>query len=418
MPFQYLIYRLLIIILSPLLLGHILWLSIRHKQSRYLLQRLGYNYSHLPEKSLWFHCASVGEVNTLLPLLKKLHDTNNQLKIIITTNTITGGKIVAQQNLDHLYHAYLPFDWSCAVKRFISQAKPLSLYVMETEIWPNLFTLCKNNNIAVHIINARLSRKTTSANQWTQSLLKYSLSRVNAIYSRSEENSNAYRKLGANKDIVSTIGNLKLSTALQARQTTGSTNIKINRKYILVASTHNDEELQIYKLWKQLDRNELLVIAPRHPERGTAILKQLSNNLTAVRSKQQKITDATEVYLLDTIGELKDLYAAASIVIMGGSFVPIGGHNILEPASYHRAIVTGPHMENFQEELKLMLENKAINQVESYRKLQQELSKLLTDDDYREKFEDNTKKIIHNAESVLDDYARLILSTGSEQVIT
>ncbi|MCK4674283.1 MAG: hypothetical protein KAT61_00080 [Gammaproteobacteria bacterium] len=123
-------YRFITIILSPVILGHILWLSFRNKQSRYLWQRLGFNYSNLPKNSLWFHCASVGEVNTLLPLLKNLHKKNSQLKMVITSNTITGGKIVKQQKLDYLFHSYLPFDWPYAVKRFLSAVKPISLYVM------------------------------------------------------------------------------------------------------------------------------------------------------------------------------------------------------------------------------------------------------------------------------------------------
>lgn len=411
MPFPYLNYRLLIIILCPVILGHILWVSIRNKESRYFLQRTGFGYTQLAEKKLWFHCASVGEVNTLMPLLKSLHENNKQLKIIITTNTVTGSKIVAQQNLDYLEHAYLPFDWPCAVKRFISQLKPASLFVMETEIWPVLFTCCKSSDIPVRIINARLSAKTTSANKWIQSLLKYSLSRVTAIFTRSQDNTLAYLKLGADQSIVSTIGNLKYTTALHTGQVSKGAAFNINRQYILVASTHNDEESQIYNCWKELERNELLVIAPRHPERSAAIIKQLNNDLIAVRSKNQEITHATEVYLLDTIGELKNLYAGASAVIMGGSFTPTGGHNILEPASFNRAIITGPHMENFKEELELMLSNNAIIQVATYTELKQELNKLLNNDSYRNTLQENTEKLVHNAESVLQDYTRLIIST-------
>ena len=150
------VYRLLITLLSPLILGHIAWLSLRNKQSRYFWQRLGFKYSELPQKSLWFHCASVGEVNTLLPLLKNIHKKNDQLKIIITTNTITGAEVVAQQKLDYLYHSYLPFDWSYAINSFIAATKPASLYIMETEIWPNLFAGCNNKKIPIQIINARL----------------------------------------------------------------------------------------------------------------------------------------------------------------------------------------------------------------------------------------------------------------------
>ncbi|MBE9564543.1 MAG: 3-deoxy-D-manno-octulosonic acid transferase, partial [Proteobacteria bacterium] len=230
--------------MSPIILGHILWLSISNKQSRYFWQRLGFSYSTLPTNSLWFHCASVGEVNTLLPLIKNIHKKNRALNIIITTNTVTGAKIVNQQNLSYLFHSYLPFDWVYSVNRFLSSTKPAAIYIMETEIWPNLFTICNNKNIAINIINARLSKKTTSAKPWIKKLIKNSLLKVNNIYARSEENADAFQQLGAAKNTIQTIGNLKLSTAIPPEKTLSEP--EINRKYILVASTHNDEELQIY----------------------------------------------------------------------------------------------------------------------------------------------------------------------------
>ncbi len=183
-----------------------------------------------------------------------------------------------------------------------------------------------------------------------------------------------------------------------------------NRPYALAASTHNDEELQIYSHWKQLKRDELLVIAPRHPERSASICKQLSNVNIAVRSKNQQITEHTEVYLLDTVGELKQLYPQAILVIMGGSFIPLGGHNILEPAASNRAIITGPYMANFSEELELMLDKQAIVQVKSYQDMAHEISKLLSDKEYRGSLENNTKKLTDNVEKILSDYAELIVS--------
>jgi len=341
-------YRLLTILFLPVILGHILWLSLKNRSGRYFLQRLGFNYAGLPLSSLWFHCASVGEVNTLMPLLKNIHQQRPEIKIIITTNTITGGKIVRQQQLDYLYHSYLPFDWSFTVNRFIQTVKPLSLQVMETEIWPNLFSACKRSGISINIINARLSSKTTSAKPWIKAILQNSLANVNAIYARTEQDAEAYLQLGAESDKVTTVGNLKLSTALPCG--TDSANDRdhflIDREYVLVASTHKNEEANISKIWKSLDREELLIIAPRHPERMPSILKQLDIKDIAIRSKNDSITSMTQLFILDTVGELKNYFANAKLVIMGGSFETIGGHNILEPAAFNRAIITGPYMEN------------------------------------------------------------------------
>ncbi|MBT8135052.1 MAG: 3-deoxy-D-manno-octulosonic acid transferase [Gammaproteobacteria bacterium] len=407
-------YRLITIVFSPLILTHIVWKSLSNKQSRYFWQRLGFGYAKLPKGCPWFHCASVGEVNTLLPLLRTLHAKNERLRFIITSNTITGGKIVAQQKQPYLHHSYLPFDWSFSVRRFIRCTRPEALFVVETEIWPNLFRLCHDRAIEIHIINARLSSKTTSAKAWVKALLKSSLSKVSSISARSQQDAEAYETLGADRQKIKTVGNLKFTTALNPGQVSHDQASKqpfsLPRGYVVLASTHDDEELQFYQHWKQLGREELLIIVPRHPERGPAITKKLGCKNITVRSKNEAITDQTEVYLLDTVGELKDYFGNARLVIMGGSFVPVGGHNILEPASYNRAIITGPFMENFREELVLMLDKNAIIQVTSYDELQQQMMALLDDDDRLQALQENTALLSHDVEQVLADYSELILS--------
>ncbi len=405
------IYRLLIIALSPLLTAYILWQSVNAKSPRYFWQRLGFGYAQLPENGLWFHCASVGEVVTLLPLLKNLHQQKPALKFIITTNTVTGGKIVRQQKLDYLSHSYLPFDWASAIRHFINTSKPAALFVMETEIWPNLFSVCHNSGIAIHIINARLSSRTTSAKPWVKALLKTTLSKVNTISARSEQDALAYAQLGANKNIITTAGNLKFTSVLNAQSSTQNNNFSIDREYVLAASTHDDEESQIYKLWKTLNRKELLIIAPRHPERATAIIKKLQCDNISIRSKNEVITEKTEVFLLDTVGELKNYFKNAKLVIMGGSFTPVGGHNILEPASFNSAIITGPYMENFKQELALMLEKEAISQVASINELKESLNRLLSDEKYRNVLQANTATLTHNVETIMNAYTSHILNT-------
>jgi 3-deoxy-D-manno-octulosonic-acid transferase len=407
-----LFYRLFTIILSPLILAHIVWKSVSNRQARYFWQRLGFAYSKLPKDCTWFHCASVGEVNTLLPLLKNLHAQEPQLQFIITSNTITGGKIVAQQKLPYLFHSYLPFDWSFSINRFIASTAPGLLFVVETEIWPNLFSQCHRRGIDIHIINARLSSKTTSAKPWVKALLRSALAKVSSISARSEQDAEAYVALGADRHKIKTVGNLKFSTALNSEHAIDKQAFSLQRGYVLVASTHDDEESQVYRVWKQLHREELLIIVPRHPERGPSITKKLACRNIALRSKEQTISDDTEVYLLDTVGELKHYFSNARLVIMGGSFVPVGGHNILEPASYNRAILTGPFMENFREELSLMLDKDAIIQLSSFDELQQQLPLLLDDDDRLRALQQNTALLSHDVEKVLADYSELILGLG------
>ncbi|MDT8282658.1 MAG: glycosyltransferase N-terminal domain-containing protein, partial [Gammaproteobacteria bacterium] len=300
-------------------------------------------------------------------------------------------------------------DWSINIRRFLRRLAPAALYVVETEIWPNLFAECHRENIPIHIINARLSGKTTAAKPWIRKLLRTSLSYVTSISTRSEDDTLRYISLGADKKIISTIGNLKFTTALGTDHSTENRPFQLDREYVLLASTHEDEESQIYKLWKQLARSELLIIAPRHPERGSYICKKLNCKNIAIRSEGQPIKDQTEVFLLDTVGELKNYFANAKLVIMGGSFVPVGGHNIFEPASANRAIITGPYMDNFKQELELMLANEAIVQVDSLEGLRIKLIAILDDTAQRQRLEKNTALLSHDAEQILRDYSDLIL---------
>ena len=213
---------------------------------------------------------------------------------------------------------------------------------------------------------------------------------------------------GNDKKIISTVGNLKLTTALKTEQNRNDNAFSIEQEYVLIASTHEDEEKHIYDIWKKMRRDELLIIAPRHPERGPAVTRNLASDNIAIRSKDQSITDETEIFLLDTVGELRNYFANAKLVIMGGSFVPVGGHNILEPASYGVAVITGPYMENFKEELSLMKNNDAIIQVDSYQSLEKELAMLLDDENRRSSLQENTKALAHNAEEILERYSALI----------
>ncbi len=236
---------------------------------------------------------------------------------------------------------------------------------------------------------------------------------MNSISARSEEDALAYAQLGANKNIINTAGNLKFTSVLSDQQSAQENNFSIDREYVLVASAHDDEESQIYKRWKKLNRKELLIIAPRHPERANAIIKKLQCDNLASRSKNEAITEKTEIFLLDTVGELKNYFKNAKLVIMGGSFVPVGGHNILEPASFNRAIITGPHMENFKQEMALMREKEAIVQVTSIDGLEKALSKLLDDEKHRKVLQKNTTLLTQNVAGILTSYSNLILTIAA-----
>ena len=405
------LYRLLNFLLIPLTFSYICWKAVRHKQLRYLKQRLGVGLGAIPQNCLWLHCASVGEVNTALPLLHELHQRNPQQNFLITTNTPTGADIVARQQQPYLFHAYLPFDWMLSVTLFVSAIKPTALYVLETELWPNLFSICHSRKIPVVIINGRLSPKTTSTYLWVRKVLGQLLLLTDHIYARSEADRAAFIKLGADSNKVSLIGNLKYSPPSSRL----IEKPRVNGEYIVAASTHADEEIKILQCWLKLDRPELLVIAPRHPERREEILKQLHSltDRVAVRSRNDEITDTTRLYLLDTVGELNNWFAGARLVIMGGSFIPRGGHNLLEPAHFGKAVIFGPSMENFHEEARLMLSKHAAVQVASVDKLCEQLQHFLANPQALQSLENNVAEATAGFSHIVSDYLDIIEKTSA-----
>ena len=400
------LYRLLNFLLFPFTFSYLCWKAVRHNQKRYLKQRLGIGLGGIPKNCLWLHCASVGEVNTALPLLHELHRRRPKQHFLITTNTPTGAEIVIRQQQPYLFHAYLPFDWMLSVTLFVSALKPVALCVLETELWPNLFSVCHSRKVPIIIINGRLSPKTTATYKWVRRVLGQLLQLTDHIYARSEADHDAFIKLGANRAGVSLIGNLKYSPPDMA----AISKPELARAYVVAASTHFDEEIHILRSWMELGRSELLVIAPRHPERREEILKQLHSvtDAIAVRSRNDVIGENTKVYLLDTVGELNNWFAGAKLVIMGGSFIPRGGHNLLEPAHFGKAVIFGPSMENFREEARLMLKEHAAVQVASYEKLGEQLQHFLLNPHALLSLENNVHEVTSGFRHIVADYADIL----------
>jgi len=403
------IYRLFVILLWPVFFIYTLKIARRHNDKRYLKQRLGWSLPLLSKKPIWIHCASVGEVNTLLPLLKLLIKNFPNEEFLITTNTPTGATIFESYQLDKALHCYLPYDSFSAVSRFLDYVQPKLALIMETEIWPQLYKQCRNKNIPISIINGRLSVKTLNTNNWIKSIYKETLKNVDNVFVRSEQDKNNYIKLGADKKKISVIGNLKFSNEM-------SIEIKelryfTDRSYVLAASTHDDEEYQLAKMWKAINnQKQLLVIAPRHPDRTESILQKLKplNLNIAVRSNNDEITDQTDLYLADTLGELKSFIKNAEVVFMAGSLIPHGGQNLLEPARLSKAIVVGPYVHNFQNEVDQFIEHHACVQVFNVDDLGKVIESLLVDTDERVRLGTAAKQFMEKQANIAEMYMKKI----------
>jgi 3-deoxy-D-manno-octulosonic-acid transferase len=399
-------YRLLIFLLWPLLFLYTARIARRDRSLRYLKQRLGFDYQDI-KCDLWIHCASVGEVNTYLPLHKKLLAKYPEMQFLITTNTTTGAQSVQRHQLDRTLHCYLPIESGFAIGRFLKSAQPRQCLVMETELWPLLYRRCAKKNIGITLINARLSHKTLRANKWLKRLYRETLRYVNKILCKSMDEYQHYLQLGASEAQLEVVGNLKFAIEAHADQPTIELPAELEKRgYCVAASTHHNEEQQLARLWQQLDTPHLLVIVPRHPNRSVQIQKQLAELKInyAVRSKQQTVNDQTRVYLADTLGELRQFIANARCVFIGGSLVDHGGQNILEAASAGKAVICGPYMYNFSEELQLLLSHQACVQVNNIQQLQQVFQQLLGHQDQLDALQNNARQVMQQQADISDAY--------------
>ena len=399
-------YRLLTLLLWPLLFLYSAKIAWRDKSLRYLQQRLGFNYRDL-KCDLWIHCASVGEVNTYLPLHKKLLAQYPRMQCLITTNTTTGAQTVERHQLDRTRNCYLPIESGFAIKRFLNAAQPQQCLIMETELWPLLYRHCAKKNIRITLINARLSHKTLRAHKWIRRLYRDTLRHVNKILCKSTDEYQHYLQLGASEAQLEVVGNLKFAIEAHTDQRpVHLPNALQQRGYCVAASTHHNEEQQLARLWQQLDTSHLLVIVPRHPNRSVQIQKQLSELQInfAVRSKQQAVDASTRVYLADTLGELRQFIADAHCVFIGGSLIDHGGQNILEAASAGKAIICGPYMYNFSEELQLLLSHQACIQVNNIQQLQQVIQNLLRDDAQLNALQNNARQVMQQQADITQAY--------------
>ncbi|MCL7420571.1 MAG: lipid IV(A) 3-deoxy-D-manno-octulosonic acid transferase [Methylobacter sp.] len=352
-------YSALFYLLIPFILCRLLWRSIKAPAYRCRWrERLAYYTKPYAPGVIWFHAVSVGEAEALFPLIRQIQNLHPDARLLITTTTPTGSarvKAVLQESVEHVY---LPYDTPGAVSRFMRCFKPVIAVIVETEIWPNLFACCGGNGIPLYLINARLSEKSMRGYQKIPSLVRPALAQVKLIAAQTQDDADRFIAIGAEKQRVTVAGNIKFDVEIADETIGRGRQLKqdlFKRRYIwLIASTHKDEEaifLDSYKQIKPQIPELLLVLVPRHPERFGEVRKLCEQQRLAVvtRTSGDDCRQDTDVYLADTMGELKMLYAAADVVFVGGSMVPVGGHNMLEPAAIGVPALFGPFIANFKE---------------------------------------------------------------------
>jgi len=393
------------IIASPYFLCKLIFTE-KHRMS--LSQRFG----KLPQslmadgKSVWIHAVSVGEVAAAMPFIDEFRKAFPDYRILLSTVTATGNQFAKKiKNIDGLF--FFPFDYSFAVKKAIAHISPNIFITFETEIWPNFLKSAQDMNIPCILINGRISPDSFKHYKKTKFFFKHILKNFSAFCMQTEQDRTRILELGAEKRKVRVTGNTKFDALVSNEENTDIKNkfiknfgIKENDRVIIAGSTHKGEEEKVLDAFQYICQkvsNVLLILAPRHPERFGEVTKLLKDRnidyilrSTLDKTKREK----QQVIILDTIGELSKLYTIADVVFIGGSLVPSGGHNVIEPASLGKPVVFGPYMYNFTESAKLLLECKGAIQIPNGAGLTACLLKLVLNPEYAEQIGGIAKRAV------------------------
>jgi 3-deoxy-D-manno-octulosonic-acid transferase len=377
---MYLLYTLLYALALILSLPY--WLAGMLRGGKYragLKERLGFVPQRLKppsenEKSIWIHAVSVGEVLAISGLVAALRSEASGIRVFVSTTTLTGQKL-ARDRFGESNVFYLPLDLPHAVNAFLRAIRPAMLVMAETEFWPNLLRVAKESGAHVVVVNARISDRSLPGYKRFRFLLHRALQPVDMFLAQSQTDSERLIAIGAMPERVMVAGNLKFDIKAPAESGLSRALRHVlapEQRVLVFGSTVEGEEALLIKCFKAVLRDfpqALIILAPRHPERFDAVAELLRTSGLSFwrRSAWNSASLAGGVLLLDTIGELASVYSLADIAVVGGSFVPRGGHNILEPAQFAKPIIIGPHYQNFRDIVRAFLANDAVRVVEAAR---------------------------------------------------
>jgi len=412
------IYTWLFYVAVPMVLLRLYWRGIKAPEYRLRWrERLGFYIVKSRQDVIWFHAVSVGEAEAAFPLIRLLRTRYPGMPVLVTTTTPTGSARVRAVLADQVEHVYLPYDLPVVVERFLEQFRPRLAVIMEKEIWPNLFAACAARAIPLFVINARLSARSARSYRKIPALVKPALACVKSIAVQTEEDRLRFIEIGAAPAQVQVLGNVKFDVTIDEATIVEGRKLKQQwfkgRWVWIVASTHQGEEevfLALYPLLKAGIPDLLLLIVPRHPERFQTVKKLCEQRGLAVvmRSEQRACTEQTDVYIGDSMGELKMLYAAADIAFVGGSLVAVGGHNVLEPAAIGVPVLFGPQMFNFQEIAEHILAADAAVQCADPQALQEVVLRLYRDEVFRTRLIGNGKFFVNSNQGATARLAALL----------
>ena len=386
-------------------------LKNKHYRNRWA-ERLGVTHLRLKD-CIWIHSVSVGETLAAEPLVKKLMKEFPNERFVITTTTPTGSDAVLRlyKGCDNLYHMYIPYDVKPFINSFFVKLNPKMLVIVETEIWPNILCKCFTENIPVVVTNARLSKRSMTRYSKIPLSKEFFFNLLAHVSAQTDVDAERYRKLGVLEENVSVTGNIKYNMIvpkdLQESTQELVNNIQ-NRPIWVAGSTHEGEEdiiLRAHKKILEIKPDCLLILVPRHKERFNKVSRLISDyNLEYKRRSDagNSLSDSTQVYLGDTMGELMRMYYVSDITFVGGSAVSHGGHNLLEPASLAKPIISGKNLKNFIEIADSLTKNDALEIATTSSEIADKVIEIFDNPVMLKKLSENSIKTFKSNEHVLD----------------
>ncbi len=411
------LYTVLFYLLLPFVFIRLLWRSrLLPGYRKNWVERLGY-VPHVLEHSIWIHAVSVGETIAAIPLIRAIQKAYPALPIVVTNMTPTGAARVKAAFGDLVLQSFVPYDIPAFLNRFITRIKPKVLIVMETELWPNLFAECLKHHVPIIVTNARLSEKSARGYACIPFLNSDMFKAMHRMAAQTEADAERFVRLGLSREKIVVTGNLKFDLEIADDLFLKSEKLRADLGYDrliwIAASTHQGEEdimLQAHHLILEKYPDALLMVVPRHPNRFDEVKSLvLQKKFTmACRSDKAVVDASVQVFMGDSMGELMLFYSIANVALVGGSFVGVGGHNMLEPAVLHKPILTGPIVFNFTEISQLLLQAKAMFMVKNAEEIAQEVIQLFADENLRHRVGENAYNVVASNRGALERQVALV----------
>jgi 3-deoxy-D-manno-octulosonic-acid transferase len=404
------LYSLLFYLGLPAIFLRLLWRARKNPAyAKRISERLGHIPEGIPANVIWWHAVSVGETLASVPLIKALLKQYPDIPLLVTTMTPNGSLQVQQKLGNTVYHMYLPYDLPHVISAFIQKIKPRLFVMMETELWPNTLFYCKKYGVPSLVANARLSEKSAKNYARFSALTKEMLNNISTIAVQNSDDAARFVQLGFPKERMVITSSVKFDITIPPEVFEKASAFKSDRFTWIAASTHPGEEEILLDAHRQL-QNTLLILVPRNPERSQEVqtLCQKASFNTCVRSKGEHPTPETQVFLIDTIGELLVFYATSTVAFVGGSLIPKGGHNLLEPAALGLPVLSGSSLYNFAEIEKLLLQAEALTITDDAQTLADTLNQLRNDPLKRETLGEKAKTVVQQNKGATEKHLALI----------